>query len=406
MNIESYLERISQKESVIKAWAFHDPELVRAQVRQPRGQGSLSGVPIGIKDLYDTDDMPTAYGSKAYEGHRPVRDSWSVQRLRAAGGIIMGKTVTTEFAYVHAGPTRNPHNPAHTPGGSSSGSAAAVAAGMVPVAIGSQTGGSVIRPSAYCGVIGFKPTYGLIPLEGASPLSPTMDTIGIHAAGIDMVSRVLKVLCPRLHPRTGSVATQRSKPIRIGWYPGPLADQAQDQAMRLLEKVREQIQQAGLAQVRDLPFAHDHLLALCDANRLIMHYEAARAHRHVFETQRDKLGAKTIELIEGGLATSSTAYEESLNRVEQAHAAFMQSSADFDVILTLSSPGEAPRFEEGTGSSMFNQAWTTLGVPCLTLPAGKGSKGLPLGIQLIARPGEDHSLLSIGQEIQQACLIA
>ncbi|AWB33714.1 amidase [Orrella marina] len=400
MNIDSYLECIQQKEAQVKAWKHHDPQQVRQQIRTANPGGSLAGLAVGVKDIFDTADMPTGYGSSAYEGHQPDRDSWAVQRLRAAGAIIMGKTVTTEFAYTHAGPTRNPHNLAHTPGGSSSGSAAAVAAGMVPVALGTQTGGSVIRPSAYCGVIGFKPTHGAISLQGVCPLSPSMDTLGIHAATTELARQVFSVLCPRQH-RDSSFARE---PLRLAWFPGPLASQAQPQAIQLLQSVREKIETSGLGTVTDLEFGSDHALGLSESNRIIMRYEAARAHRDVFSTRRDLLGAATVGLIETGLRTTDAQYEQAMQQVERAHAAFMAATMGLDAVLTLSSPGEAPRFEEGTGSSSFNQAWTTLGAPCLTLPAGKGQAGLPLGIQLIARPGEDHRLLDIGQRIQQTCL--
>lgn len=402
MNIDSFLQRIEQKESQIRAWAFHDPELVKAQLINNNKQGSLAGLPIGIKDIYDTHDMPTAYGSAAYNAHRPVRDSWAVQRLRAAGAIIMGKTVTTEFAYVHAGPTRNPHNIAHTPGGSSSGSAAAVAAGMVPVALGSQTGGSTIRPSAYCGVVGFKPTHGNISLQGVMPLSPALDTLGIHAASIDLARQVFVALCLRNSQSAG----RRASRLRIAWHPGPHAEQAQPQALKLLRDVRDSIQSSGLAQVEDLKFADVQHIGLCDTNRLIMQYEAARMHRSIYETDRARLGAATIGLIESGLGVSPTAYEQAIERVSNAYLVYMRAMSAFDAVLTLSAPGEAPEFEQGTGSSVFNQPWTTLGVPCLTLPAGKGPKGLPLGIQLVGKPGEDLRLLEIGQKIQQTCLIA
>lgn len=402
MNIDSYLENIRQKEAQVRAWAHHDPEQVRQQIRAAHPDGSLAGLAVGVKDIFDTADMPTAYGSQAYSGHQPDRDSWAVQRLRAAGAIIMGKTVTTEFAYTHAGPTRNPHNLAHTPGGSSSGSAAAVAASMVPVAIGSQTGGSVIRPSAYCGVVGFKPTHGTISLQGVSPLAPSIDTLGIHAATIELTRQVFRVLCPRHHPNTNA-----SGPLlRLAWFPGPLADQAQPQAIQRLQDTRDKIESSGLGKVRPLEFGAEHALGLAESNRLIMRYEAARAHNSVFSTRRDLLGHATAELIEAGLQTTDAQYEQAMQQVERAYTAFMASTSGFDAILTLSSPGEAPRFEEGTGSSAFNQAWTTLGVPCLTLPAGKGQAGLPLGIQLVARPGDDLRLLDIGQQIQQTCLIA
>jgi len=402
MNLDQYLQHIRTKEPDVKAWAFHDPERVKAQLEHLNQHGPLAGIPVGIKDLFDTCDMPTCYGSKAYAGHQPYRDSWVVQRLRSAGAVIMGKTVTTEFAFLHPGPTRNPHNTAHTPGGSSSGSAASVAAGMVPVAIGTQTGGSVIRPSAFCGVIGFKPTHGVIPLDGVMPLAPSLDTVGIHAASIDMVRKVFQELVLRLHPTQSG----KRKKLLIGWYPGPNAVHAETQVTKLLEKVRKRLSASGIADVEKFEYDDEMLLILARSNRLIIQYEASRIHQRVYRESRNLLGEATVDMIETGLKIANEEYQQTLQAVRAAHAAFIKASQRFDALLTFSAPGEAPRFEQGTGSSVFNQPWTTLGVPCITLPAGKGSHGLPLAIQLIGNPGQDFHLLNVAQRIQQECLIA
>ena len=405
MNIDKSLEVINRREADIKAWAHHDALQVRESTQALQTNnlgGSLVGMPIGVKDIFDTVDMPTHYGSRAYPANQPSRDAWVVSRLKAAGAVIMGKTVTTEFAHTYAGPTRNPHDLAHSPGGSSSGSAAAVASGMVPVALGSQTGGSVIRPSAYCGIIGFKPTYGLVSLQGVMPLAPSLDTLGIHARTIDLVRQVFSVLAVQIASvRKDPSVDATPAPIRIGWYPGPHASQAEQQALEVLSNAAQKFQGSG-AIVKPLPFEHEHYVRLAQANRLVMIYEAAQMHHGIYKRAGDLLGPSTAALIREGLTIQPEAYESALLNTAIAKQAFEASMADIDVVLTLSAPGEAPLFEAGTGSSMFNQAWTSLGVPCLTLPAGRGAKGLPIGIQLVAARNHDLALLAHAERLSES----
>lgn len=402
MDLNTSLQAIARLDSDVKAFSWHDPQAVDSQAHEADSvpalaPAPLAGMPIAVKDIYDTVDMPTAYGSRAYLSHQPERDAWVVSRLRSAGAIIVGKTVTTEFAYTHAGPTRNPHNLEHTPGGSSSGSAAAVAAGMVPVAIGSQTGGSTIRPSAYCGVVGFKPTFGLISLQGVMPLAPSLDTVGIHAHSVDLAQRTFNVLCQSL-PRNTPLIDQ---PVRVGWYLGPRADDAQIEAIDALRQARQMLEDKHLCQFEPFEFADAHYEALCQANRLIMAFEAARAHKGVYERQPTQLGQSTRELIEHGLSLTNAAYEQAQQSRADALIAFQQSMQRVSLVLTLSAPGEAPRIEQGTGSSVFNQPWTTLGCPCITLPFNQGPQGLPLGIQFIASHGQDRPLLAAARRIEE-----
>jgi Asp-tRNA(Asn)/Glu-tRNA(Gln) amidotransferase A subunit family amidase len=400
---EECLERIALREPLIKAWAWHDAARSRrlAYELKPRTSAQpLYGVPVGIKDIIDTADMPTSYGSALYQGHRAVRDATVVRRLRAAGAIILGKTVTTEFAYVHPGPTCNPHALEHTPGGSSSGSAAAVAAGMVPVALGSQTGGSTIRPSAYCGVVGFKPSFSAVTMDGIRPLAASMDTIGIHARSVADVALVYPVLAG-LRAAAEDIRVPLRKPLLIGFYPGPHASEADADARDTLELAARRMRASGMTvQPAELPM---HLFAkLSTANRTIMAYEGSRVAAVDYWRGRDLLALPTRELIESGHFITDAKYNEARELAAACRRLFIEEMRDFDVLLTFSSPGEAPLKREGTGSSTFNRAWTTIGAPCLALPFGYGKSGiLPLGIQLIGACGEDSALLDSGALVEK-----
>lgn len=395
--LESQLARIAEREPHVRAWAWHDPAQVRQQLdalTAAQRRLPLAGVAIGIKDIIDTAQMPTAYGSEAYRGHRPAADASVIRSLQDAGAILMGKTVTTEFAHIHAGPTVNPHNFAHTPGGSSSGSAAAVADGMVAMALGSQTGGSTIRPAAFCGVVGFKPTYGRIGLEGVMPLSAAMDTMGLMARSVDDIMLLSSVL---LKSQQVNVSYTQS-PV-FAWYPGPEAEEADQDSARLLARAREQLKEQGAEFVAvDLP--HAEFAAVGRANRMIMAYQAGRHHEGLYRSQPEKLGASTRKLIETGLAMTAAQFEEEIERVERTRELFQQAMRGIDALLTFSAPGEAPRVEEGTGASTFNRIWTTLGAPCLTLPAGLSVNGLPLGVQFVSSHGRDETLLQLGKRFE------
>jgi Asp-tRNA(Asn)/Glu-tRNA(Gln) amidotransferase A subunit family amidase len=394
--LEEQLARIAAREPLVRAWSWHDPQQVRDQfaaLPKDTSHLPLAGITVGIKDIFDTSDMPTTYGSAAFANHRPQADATVVAKLRAAGALIMGKTVTTEFAHQHAGPTTNPHSVERTPGGSSSGSAAAVADEMVTMALGSQTGGSTIRPAAFCGIVGFKPTHGKVSLEGVGPLSVTMDTIGLMARSMTDMCLLSSVLLEN-HDLVQAPATPR-----VGWYPSPEAPEADPDALRALERARDVLKAAGV-QIVDIDLPAKDFLALGQSNRLIMAYDAARSYETVYRNKAADLGASTVTLIETGLLITDEQFKKELLHVEKCKALFAKAMFGVDAVLTLGAPGQAPLKSTGTGLSTFNRAWTTLGVPCITLPFGRGDAGLPLGVQFVGALGADSKLLALGTRFE------
>jgi Asp-tRNA(Asn)/Glu-tRNA(Gln) amidotransferase A subunit family amidase len=398
--VRAHLERLAEREPKLRAWAWHEPEAVLEQVRALRPGAAvlpLQGIPVGVKDIVDTADMPTAFGSAIHGQHRPRRDAAVVARLRAAGAIVMGKTTTAEFAFASPPPTVNPHHCGHTPGGSSSGSAAAVADGHVPLAVSSQTGGSTIRPAAYCGIVGFKPSFGVLALEGVKPLAPSQDTLGLHARTVADVALLFEALAGT----RGEVAGERTPaPLRLAFVTGPDARSADPEATDALAAAGEALRRGGASvQALDLPASL--FGALGAASRSIMACEAARSLRVEFERHRDLLSAALVDLIEAGLATPASAYQEALHTVASCRTAFALAVKPFDCIVTFSAPGAAPRLEQGTGNSVFNRGWTAMHAPCLALPFGLGSASrLPVGVQLVAAPGSDQRLLSAARRIE------
>lgn len=395
--VESQLDQIFMREPQVRAWTAHDPHAVRQQLDALSASHPiepLSGITIAVKDLIDTADMPTEYGSLAYREHQPVADAGVVTALKAAGALMMGKTVTTEFAHSHAGPTVNPHHLSHTPGGSSSGSAAAVADGMATIGLGTQTGGSVIRPAAYCGIVGFKPTIGRIPLAGVMPLSFSMDTLGIMARSVDDVQLVSEFLLGPVDEWVNQDAR-----IRMALYPGPEADQAHAAAVSGLEQAKAMLMSVGVEFV-PIELPHVDMVALGIANRTLMAYEAARQHQAIYRTHAESLGETTRILIEEGFRLSHDKYLDAMRHQQNCRQLFKQQMQHIDAVMTFSAPGEAPLYKDGTGPSIFNRTWTTIGAPCLTLPAGRGSKGLPLGVQLVGQLGRDHALLALGNRFE------
>jgi amidase len=393
--LERLLARITAREPVIRAWTHLGAEAAletaRARDREePRGP--LHGAAIGVKDVIDTADMPTAYGSVIYAGHRPAADAACVALLRAAGAIVLGKTATTEFAGWHAGPTVNPRDPRRTPGGSSSGSAAAVAAGMVPAALGTQTGGSVIRPAAFCGVVGFKPSFGLIPRAGVKTLADSLDTVGVLAANVADAARVAGVLAG-----WAATAPDPFPGPRVGLHPTIHAGRAEPAAIALLREVADRLGRAGARIVPvTAPPAFD---ALYELQPLIETAESARALAHEWHCHRDALSPSLRASIEAGAATAPEAYREAVARAEACRASDAL-FADCDVLLTPSALGEAPLGLADTGDNLFNRIWTLLHVPCLTLPASRGANGLPLGVQLVGRRLDDARLLGIARWVE------
>lgn len=394
--VEEQLLRISTREPLVRAWAWHDPEQVRRQLALlPTDTTNLplAGVTVGIKDIFDTFDMPTSYGSTIFANHRPDKDAAVVAKLRAAGAVIMGKTVTAEFAYSLPGPTSNPFCIDRTPGLSSSGSAAAVADGMVTMAIASQTGGSTIAPAAFCGVVGFKPSYGKVSLEGVRPLSVTQDTVGLMAKSMSDIHRLSSVLLDDY-----STVSPPSK-IRVAWYPSPYAKQADKDAIIALKQARERLSAAGV-EIASIELPEGEFLALGLSNRHILAYDAARSYREIYRSRVTELSESMIQLIETGLQITDEQFLNELAHVEKCRRIFAKAMVGIDTILTFSALGIAPLKTTGTGATIFNRVWTTLGAPCLNIPFGLGDQGLPLGVHFIAPIGKDNHLLSLGTRFE------
>jgi Asp-tRNA(Asn)/Glu-tRNA(Gln) amidotransferase A subunit family amidase len=383
------IERIIAREPVVKAWVKFNPELALAQAhaldREPR-RGALHGVPIGIKDVIDTFDMPTEMGSPIYRGYRPTADAACVALLRRAGAVILGKTATCELAGMAPAATTNPHDPAHTPGGSSSGSAAAVADVMVPAALGTQTGGSVLRPSSFCGVFGYKPTYNTFNKAGLKPAAESIDTIGWIARSIEDIALLTAVLGMDEPQPLRSI----SAAPRIGLCRTELWDAAQPETKSALENAAAALSKAG-AVVRDvdLPGEFTGLPAL--ARGTINHFERAACMAFEWDNHRGALSPQMRRYIENGLKTSRVDYVAAWRRVEQCRTLLLKVFDGIDVLLTPCVPGEAPKGLASTGDPSMQAMWTALHTPTMTLPTHRGPNNLPVGIQLVAqRYGDDR----------------
>jgi len=406
--VEACLERVEALEPGLRAWATldHKGALVaarRCEQAMLRGEGlePICGVPVGLKDIFYTAGLPTTAGSRVYAGFVPQYDASSVVRLKEAGAIILGKTVTTEFAVSDPAETRNPWNGAHTPGGSSSGSAAAVAARMLPAALGTQTGGSTLRPAAYCGIVGLKPTYGRVSRHGVIPVSWCLDHVGILVRSVEDAALMLEVISGHdvhdpgsLDYPVGAYSTavrQAGKPPRIGVLREFFLEQAQEETRQHTEAVVQRLAQAG-ATVREVPLPPSFGPGLA-AHGIIMRVEAAAFHADMFATQREQYGQKLRTIIETGLVVPGVEYlrAQRLRRLFQQQVAQMFS--EVDVLVTPATPAPAPRGLDTTGDNRFQLPWSYCGVPAITLPSGLSRDGLPLGIQLIAPALQEESLL-------------
>ncbi len=396
--IEACLARISAREPLVGAWEFLDPDLARRQalaVDEAAVKGSLCGVPIGVKDIMNTGDMPTGMGSPIYEGHRPAADAACVAALRAAGAVVPGKNVTCEFAGLTAGKTANPVDPRRTPGGSSSGSAAAVADLMVPVALGTQTGGSVLRPSSYCGVIGFKPSYGRIDLAGVFPAAPSLDTLGLHARSLDDIEGLLSVLAPGLAPSDG----QREAPSIIGLCRTAMWDQAKPETRAAIEDAASRLSDEGAGiieltlpqAVRDLNLLRP---IINDRERSMTLQREWAEHRHLLSPQMQNT-------IRRGHEVPDADYKSALRLMNTYRADMTAIFSDVDFILTPAVDGEAPEGLEDTGDPKFQSLWTLLGTPAVSLPVFSGPSGLPVGIQLVAPCGHDADLIAVSRWVME-----
>ncbi len=390
--VRSYLDRIAERDSIVKAWVHLDPDQALAQARaaDAASGGLLRGIPVGVKDIIDTYDMPTGHNSPIFEGRVPFGDAACVALCRTANAVIMGKTVTTEFANRHAGATTNPHNPAHTPGGSSSGSAAAVADGHVPLAFGTQTGGSVIRPAAYCGVVGYKPTYGDFNRVGIKMQCHSVDTLGLMARTLDDIA-LFRAVVLKLPPVR--IDRDIGRP-RIGLCRSPVWDKAEPETKALMEETATRLSDKG-ASVVDVAFVTQ-FTDIIDDHAAITGFESVRNYADERLRNPDKV---SDELMNGpmkrGLAVSFERYVAA-QRKATAFKVHVDSLFDkVDLLLTPSAPGEAPKGLAATGDPVFNSIWTLAGTPCVTLPAGTGPQGLPLGVQLVGKRHADDRLLSL-----------
>jgi amidase len=395
------LERIAGREAAVEAWQYLDAEgaLARAREldRQSTARGPLFGVPFGVKDIIDTGDMPTEYGSPIFRGHRPGRDAACVALMRRAGGVLIGKTVTTEFANVHPGKTHNPFDPTRTPGGSSSGSAAAVGDTMVALALGSQTTASTIRPASFCGVVGYRPTWGDLRLSGVMEAAGSLDTLGLMARSIEDIALLRDVL---LGTEPKPLQTEVPKP-RIGFCRTALWDQAESSTQRLLEDAASRLIRAGAA-VKDAVLPSS-FTRIPDAHRAVSSFEFTRnftaeiTHRwnDISETLRNGR-------IKNGMSCTFERYREARDFLGACRHTLDQFFESYDVLLTPAAAGEAPVGLDSTGYTGFCTIWTSTHVPAITLPALRGPNGLPIGVQLIARRDRDRELFANATWIERA----
>jgi len=405
--VEACLARIAEVDGQIQAWAFLDSDYALAQARaldqlrlEGKPIGPLHGVPIGIKDIFDTADMPTENGSVICAGRTPSRDATVVSMLRAAGAVIMGKTVTTEFAYFSPGKTRNPHNSEHTPGGSSSGSAAAVAASMVPLALGSQTNGSTIRPAAYCGVVGFKPTHGLISRHHIFALSRTLDHVGLFSRSVDDIAMLAEQLVgfdehdgdtrPRARiPFVQVAAEEPPLPPMFAFVKTPMWERADEETK---EGFAEIIEQLG-SQVEEVELFPSALQAW-QWHQTIMGAAMAFNLAREWEKARDRLSEPLRTQIERGRRVSAVDYQHALSQIDPIHESFVELFEQrYDAILTPAAPSAAPKGLSSTGDPSFCTLWTLCGMPAISLPLLQSTSGLPIGVQLVGPRLGDARLL-------------
>ncbi|CAH0187109.1 amidase [Roseomonas sp. CECT 9278] len=385
--MDACLDRIAQREDTIRAFAWIDPAQARRAAAAGQG-GSLAGLPIGVKDVIDAADMPAQYGSPAWAGHRPRADAACVAAARAAGAVVIGKTVTTEFATRHPGPTANPANPRHTPGGSSSGSAAGVAAGFFPLAFGTQTAGSIVRPAAYCGVVGFKPSYGTLHRAGMKVMSESLDTIGVMARSLGDCALAMAAMTGGDY---GAPEAAAPRAPRLALVMGPSADQAAPETLALMDRAAEACRRAG-ATVTPVTLPEVFTAAYA-AHPTVMNAESAEALGWELAHARAQISAVLQERMDWGRAQGAAALAEARAAFAAARGAFPAAIEGFDAVLTPAAPGEAPEGLGWTGDPAFNTLWTLLHGPCVTVPAGAGPRGLPLGVQLAGRIGDDAAVL-------------
>lgn len=404
--VKSCLDRIAETDGAIKAWAHVDADHALAQAaaldrRRQAGfaTGPLHGIPVGLKDIIDTSDMPTQRGTPIFARRQTDEDARVVEMLREAGAVILGKTVTTELAFVHANETRNPHDPGRTPGGSSSGSAAAVAAGHVPLAIGTQTNGSVIRPASFCGTFGFKPTRGMIPRTGVLQTSRSLDQLGTFARTLEDAALLSDAISGYDQRDSESFTFARPSTLQgarmdapvepeLAWFNLPFNDRLSPAAAEGLESVMEVL---GPRVTRMDPA--NQLAELVAVQGRIHEYEITRHQAEVFDNHWDQISDTLKPIVERGRQIGEDEYQDALAVKKSAEAFFADFFMDYDAILAPAAAGEAPHFGTSTGDPIFCTLWTLAGLPCVTLPLLIGETGLPIGVQLIGPAHKDDRLL-------------
>lgn len=394
------LEHIAQRDRQIRAWVCLVPD-VPPPAAPGHLPGPLTGVPFGVKDVMDLRGLPTRHGA-ALANVRPARfDAACVAMLRAAGALPMGKTVTAEFAAIAPGPTRNPWRPTHTPGGSSSGSAAAVAAGMVPLAIGTQTGGSIIRPAAFNGVVGFKPSFGRVPRTGMRVLCDSLDTIGWFTRDVSLARQVANVFMAMSADESNLLTTKGDEVshLRVAVLPANEVGILSAVALDVLQQAADDLATRGCQpQWLETGELFDRSLAV---HAGIMDYEISRGLLPVLQGEDSALRDQTRAVIERGLSVTAKEYARLTGQRHLLQSAWLELLSDFDLILTPSAPGPAPAGHASTGSSVFNRTWSLLGWPCIHLPISQTTDGLPLGVQCVAPAGRDISLLNMAETLHK-----
>ena len=411
--VEACFARIDELEPMIGAWAHLDREAALQQARdadefRKSGLpiGALHGLPVGIKDIIDTADYPTERGTILHQGRQPEADATLVSLLKEAGAIILGKTVSTELAVYAPGKTRNPHNPDHTPGGSSSGSAAAVSAAMVSLSVGTQTNGSIIRPAAFCGVYGYKPSFGRISRHGVLQQSPPLDTVGVFArdlADLALIADVLmrfddrdEAMTPIAPPRIESVMNQEV-PLEphFAFIRTPVweqVDQATKDGLRELIDIANETANEAQQKPIDIVDMPASFADLHEDHRKVMEGDLARSFADEYQRGKAQLSDVLREMIERGQQVSDTDYQESLSRMQNYNAFLDEVFEDYDAILTPATPGAAPAGIDSTGSPVMNTIWTFCGTPAINLPILQSPDGLPMGVQVVGARNDDARL--------------
>jgi Asp-tRNA(Asn)/Glu-tRNA(Gln) amidotransferase A subunit family amidase len=398
--VRACLERIEAREPELRAFVWLEPErALEAARRIDRAgrPGPLHGLPVGVKDVMATADMPTQYNSPIYAGHRPDADADCVRRLKAAGGLVLGKTVTAEFAVRFPGPTCNPHDPKRTPGGSSSGSAAAVADRMIPLAIGTQTSGSISRPASFCGVVGYKPSFARHDLAGVSAVSPSLDTMGFFARKVADTALFSAAL---LGEREADLAGFDESPPTVGLCRTPWWDQAEAGTVMALEAVADAAGRQG-AKLREVELPTD-FAEVVAVHRSIMDVEATHALARVYPEHRARISPDLLAILDRGATAPPGTRAAMLERVEAWRPRLAEAFAKVDVLVAPSAKGEAPPGLDSTGDPLFTRIWTLFGVPTVTLPAARGPAGMPVAIEMVGPPRDDSRALAAAAWMERA----